>query len=304
MFLILEDRPTCFTKALAGYAARKGFTPVILSSRDLSQGVVSYQVNHLGEEVLFEKGDLRINGTDVDGCICSINTFSPSLWPSFTEHDATYAAAESHAMWLSILHSLKLKMVNNPSPDSLSGKAFSPTELYAKASEYGLNIPMLLYTESSDAVKELLETGHSLMVSNLGNTHQSSVVIGRANQEKLPDSDNCHLVTEILSGTRYCVCFAGETLMVSTGISTRKVIQCENILIPGSVLEGLKKLTEDLELKLCEFILVKTYRDEWVLQSAGGIPAVTWQAWGDSLLQAVLEIPLDQTIKEGSKINV
>lgn len=304
MFLILEDRPRGFTGALAAYAVKLGFSAVNLSSKDLSEGAVSFQINHTGEEFLFEKGDLRIEGTDVDGCFCSINTFSASLWPSFSEDDAEYAAAESHALWLSILHSMKSKMVNNPSPDSLGGKALSPTELYALARGRGLNVPMILYTESSEAVNELLKAGHSLLISNLGRVPQDTILLSLLSPEDLPYSDNCHLVTEVLTGYLYNICLAGKMLFVSTGVNGERPIRCGNQEVPGDTLVALRELMRDLDLKLCEFRFVKTYQGEWVLQNASAEPLSTWLAYGDTLLHEVLNIPLEKTMLESSEINV
>lgn len=90
-----------------------------------------------GTEVLLSDGTALVSD-EIGGVLNRLRPPTQELFPDFSEEDASYAAMETHALWLSWLASLPCPVMNRPSPAGLAGRERGEVEWLARAGRSGL----------------------------------------------------------------------------------------------------------------------------------------------------------------------
>lgn len=295
MFLIIENTCSDFGDALEGVSRRKNLETLHLTSEIIAKELLlSFDLSDRGEGLSLALRGRTYEAADIEGCFCGLDSFSPAHWSHFTKEDAEYAARETHALWLAILTSLKQRVLNPPAPDLLGGTLLTPVELYEKARDSGLSVPMVLYVESGRTVRELLEMGSPIRVSDLGCDCQTELLLTESSGAGLQDSRNCHRVREVMLDSQIWISLIGERFYACIRNSEGNLASYPIGEIPQKVREPLRALQKKLKLRVGEYGFNRSADGFWTLLDARRTPELAWLVEGEKLLDELLNTLLFQ----------
>lgn len=291
MILILENGFSVLGAALEQASARRGMETLRLTPERIVRDIgVEFYLDSRGCSGSLAADGRSVPLADVKGVYCSIDRFSPSLWPDFSARDANYAAAETQAIWLALLSSLACRSVNPASPDALGGPVYSPTEVFSAARLFALSISAIACLSLSEAMAMSREP-LSASVCDLGKEQQPELSFDGMKESRDVSSQRQVRLRERLPGARIVVCMVAESVFVSTGTAATdkpRALDCGSV--PSDLLEGLRALHLRLGLVLAEYRFVKQADREWILDDIARAPGEqTWAVHAESLVSAILD---------------
>lgn len=291
MILILEDQVTTLGAALEKACALRDVASVRLMPEQMVRGVgVDLSIDGKVCAGSLTIGGQRLALSDVRGVYCSLDTFGPSLWPEFSSRDASYAAMETHATWLALMHSLPCGSVNPPAPEALGGPLYSPSELFLAARRSSLHVAATACLGLPDAMA-LADEPIAASVYDLGLERQSELPLTSLAHTTGTDTRRHVRIRERLPGQRISICVMRRSMFASvldSGIDQPRALSRGTI--PDQVVEGVRALHARLGFVLAEYQFVRLATGDWILDDHGRAPGpMTWAVHADALVTSALE---------------
>lgn len=290
MVLILEQHPTDFGLLLRDAAERKGIGAVSLTSAEIAlDSALVYRLDNSRASFSLRCPVGRVESAELEGVYCSINTFEPGLWDSFTSTDAEYAAQEAHALWLAILSSLPCRVVNPPAPDTLAGTFLTTPEIMCLAHQVGFRVPMVAEVESGKVAAELLSPEVRTLHADLGEQWIGEGALGNADIPALTRNRNHFRVREVLAGRPVHVAVLGRRFFACRPDASGVPAPVSLRDIPRPVVRRLRAIQKRLSLALAEYSLTAGPDDNWAFAGYNRTPVHTAVAYGRGLHEAIVE---------------
>ncbi len=266
MFLILEQLPNWFSLGLRQGMARAGRDVLVLTPENIvSRLQITYLIKNSEISMKMSIDDLTFFTDDVVGVYSGIDSFPPSLWPYFSEKDAAYASMEYQALWLSILSSLSVPVVNPPGTDAIGGALLSKIELYDLARKAGLHIPAIFEVESGREAANLADK-RNLSFINRGEKIYAERYVNRQALLSEPVCNNQVSIREYLPGRSVSVIMVNhKAFPARASIEQGTWFAMKSSDIPAGFLSRLDDLHSKTDLKVAEYLFSVSRENQWSL---------------------------------------
>ena len=268
MFIILEQSPGWLSLGLHQGLARTGRDVLVLTPEDVvSRLLISYEITN--DEISLEMsfGDLSFCGDELDGVYSGIDSFPPALWPYFSQKDAAYAAMECQSLWLSILSSIRVPVVNRPGIDALAGRLLSRIELYDLARRFGIGIPTIFEAESGREAANLTDA-HNLSFIDRGEKFPTERDVSRQALLSEPVRDNQVSIREFLPGVPVSIILVEKKAFLARPSKKQEAwTAMKSSEAPAGLLARLADLHHKTGLTVAEYIFTVSRENLWTLTS-------------------------------------
>ncbi len=287
--MILAEKENAFGMALNRAAKKRGLRTLVLSTTDLVRDLMlSFSLTDEEYSLLIDYQGLKVRHFDLKGVYCAISSFEPDLWQHFDRKDARFAAAETQALWLSILSGLECTVINPPGLESLAGTALSIPETLKLASRVGFSIPTVSDVESGDVAADIIDRTGRVQYLDLGETWGGLKHRAPESGRNLRKNRNHFRLLEKLPG-RHCY-----ITLVGSSFWACEVNELQKTVVPRQEISGdLKKrlisLQSLLNLNLAEYAFCLTRQGEWIFEGYERLPSIGPSVYGEDLMEQVVD---------------
>ena len=268
MFIILEQSPSWLSLGLRQGLARAGRDVLVLTPEDIvSRLQISYVITNSEISLKMSFGDLSFSADEIDGIYSGIDSFPPSLWPYFSKKDAAYAAIECQALWLSILSSLPVPVVNPPGTDALGGPLLSRLEQYDLARKAGISIPAIFEVESGREAANLADS-RNLSFIDRGDKIISERYVNRQALLSEPVCNNQVSIREFLPGrTVSIIMVERKAFPVRAAEKGGTWTAMKPSDAPAGLIARLSNLHDETGLTVAEYVFSISRENQWTLST-------------------------------------
>lgn len=260
--LICEQYRTPLGEALYHYMDRKGLSPLWLTPDDIVKNLeITLYLDSETSRIHFAYGALQFRDTDLHGIYSTLDYFPSELFGFSSQKDRNYAVMEWHALWLSVLHSVKCRLVNPPAVDALGGAVFSSAEIFDKARKVGLAIPTVLEVESGKIALELAHSDLHLTYTDLGENISIERAMDKEALLKQPSAEHHLRIREYPLGKRVGITIIGSKLFLTEYNSTSN----DPLKWTDEVTHKLMQLHKEIHLRVAEYLFCVTNEQQWIL---------------------------------------
>jgi hypothetical protein len=290
LILILEQNRGYFGEKLQQTAVQRGFDVLALTPVDIVYDLqISYRLSDSGSSVEMAYGSMQLSMADLEGVYSGIDTFSPELWPLFSQKDAEYAAMEWQALWQGILNSLACPVVNPPAMDALGGTLLSPPELFCRARQIGFEIPTVAEVESGEVASELAEAEGYLTYVDIGEEQHREMPMDKEALRRHPTREHHIRIREYFPGRSASIALIGKKPIASYRGEKAEAMQLSDVA--GGIIEKLLKLHSSLRLSMAEYFFFVMSDQRWIFTDVMRRPSdETLEVHGDVIISDIVDI--------------
>jgi hypothetical protein len=180
-------------------------------------------------------------------------------------------------------------VLNPPALDTLAGTLLSTPEMIYLAHQMGFETPMMITLESGERALELLSTGVAAKYTDLGDVWIADRFFSSDHTATLQKNGDHFRVKEEAPGKPVFVTLVGDQFFVCTNYRHDHPISMAVNDLPAVIKARIKNLQERLNLVLAEYSFRITENGRWYFCGYGRPPVCSIQAFGDTLLEAVVD---------------